>query len=305
MQAKHSLPVAESKARCATRGTKRGFTLIEVLVVVAIIALLVSILLPSLSRAREQTRAVTCSVNMRTCYQALLMYAQTSNDCFPWDATPVKRDNPHSPPAGANPWEFFHKIIQKGTPSRFTQWEKCPRITSPPANKFYASLDWYLCPKDQYYHTSSQTAERVFPDGSVMEVEYMLSYCVTYRVGYYDATWNGTATILPYKMSSVRPPSDKVIFSEFHDDLEDLAGANKPLADVPTWKHDVGATLNQGPFEVRHMDGANAIYLDGHNQFHRKSRTSQWKGLPSTYACVYGKLSSPLVMHESRPDPGF
>lgn len=305
MQAAHSRRSVELKAPRSVRKKRRGFTLIEVLVVVAIIALLVSILLPSLSRAREQARSLTCSVNMRTCHQALFMYAQSSNDCFPWDATPVNASNPSSPPAGANPWEFFHKFIQKGTPSRFTRWEKCPRITSPTAGTFYAALEWYLCPKDQYYHTSSQTAERTFPDGSVMKVEYMLSYCVTYRVGYYDATWNGSPTILPYKTASVRPQSSKAIFSEFHDDLEDLAGANKPLATVPTWKKDVGATLNQGSFEVRHMDGANVIYLDGHNQFHRKSRTSQWKGLPSTYECVYGVLSSPLVIHESRPDPGF
>lgn len=55
--------------------TRRGFTLIEVLVVVAIIALLISILMPSLARARAETRSVVCRSNMRQVMQGQLLYA--------------------------------------------------------------------------------------------------------------------------------------------------------------------------------------------------------------------------------------
>ncbi|MBN1347622.1 MAG: prepilin-type N-terminal cleavage/methylation domain-containing protein [Phycisphaerae bacterium] len=60
-------------------GQGRAFTLIELLVVVAIIALLISILLPSLSRAREMARASVCSSNMRQLYMAWTYYAQDHN----------------------------------------------------------------------------------------------------------------------------------------------------------------------------------------------------------------------------------
>lgn len=57
------------------RGSRAsGFTLIEVLVVVAIIALLISILLPSLNRAREQARATVCLANLHRLGHAGLFY---------------------------------------------------------------------------------------------------------------------------------------------------------------------------------------------------------------------------------------
>ncbi len=65
---------------------RRGFTLIEVLVVVAIIALLISILIPSLSEARRVSKKTVCLHNLHDIGIAAHAYLTTNQDTFPYIA---------------------------------------------------------------------------------------------------------------------------------------------------------------------------------------------------------------------------
>jgi prepilin-type N-terminal cleavage/methylation domain-containing protein len=74
-----------------TPATKRGFTLIELLVVISIIALLVSILMPALARARNTARRVLCLSNLHNMGLAFAQYANDNKSMMPpqsWDGAP-------------------------------------------------------------------------------------------------------------------------------------------------------------------------------------------------------------------------
>lgn len=60
-----------------------GFTLLELLVVIGLIALLASLLLPAVTASRRQARTLQCAMNMRRICTALLMYASETGRRFP------------------------------------------------------------------------------------------------------------------------------------------------------------------------------------------------------------------------------
>jgi prepilin-type N-terminal cleavage/methylation domain-containing protein/prepilin-type processing-associated H-X9-DG protein len=84
-----------------------GFTLVELLVVIAVIAILIAILLPAMAQAQRSALSVKCLSNIRQITQATIMYANENKGLVPGVAYPAGR-NPDS--------DYYCSTLHIGTP---------------------------------------------------------------------------------------------------------------------------------------------------------------------------------------------
>jgi prepilin-type N-terminal cleavage/methylation domain-containing protein len=91
---------------------KNAFTLIELLMVIAIIALLIAILVPTLQRVRNQTRAVICQSNLRQWGTVLALYADENEGRLPILSS------------GTVLWFFRGSWLPEGDPNRPRVFQK-------------------------------------------------------------------------------------------------------------------------------------------------------------------------------------
>jgi len=127
------------------RNKSKAFTLVELLVVISIIALLIAMLLPALSRARESAKRVNCMSNLRQCGVALYLWAQdhrghllpnrTTAGSWPYNLSNSRESfYPTVSPVTNNPgWndKTFPLLLERYSGNNSRIWA-CPNIDWPP-----------------------------------------------------------------------------------------------------------------------------------------------------------------------------
>jgi len=114
---------------------RNAFTLVELLVVIGIIALLISILLPSLNRARASANSVDCQARLRQIGMGLQLYVTQSQGVFPWGM--LNHGAPHlagtvNPYPNEQWWKWHYTVSQMlgtdGMPNNQSYWPYNNRV---------------------------------------------------------------------------------------------------------------------------------------------------------------------------------
>jgi prepilin-type N-terminal cleavage/methylation domain-containing protein/prepilin-type processing-associated H-X9-DG protein len=254
-----------------------GFTLIEVLVVVAIIALLVAILLPSLAAAKRQARIVVCAGNLHVISQGLVFYAQASMDDMPAgyaindDGTLKYSDTDKAQTMyDLNTFEFLYAAIQKASPKKAA-------LVDGSKTGWTIRLPAYSCPDDRMQHESSQRPMKM-PDGTMANVQFSLSYGANLSVMAADLTDMDDRKYVKgaAKLSKIGSPSQ---ITSHYDNGDD--GNRKQFQGG--WVLSDGMAdhgMGQCTFEVHHKTGNNFLFLDSHVSFHNLNYKAPTYGLP-------------------------
>jgi prepilin-type N-terminal cleavage/methylation domain-containing protein/prepilin-type processing-associated H-X9-DG protein len=131
---------------------RRAFTLVELLVVIGIIALLISILLPSLNKARRQARAVQCASNMRQIAAAMIQYINVNKGHLP----PVQISSGGTGDNYPQGWWWANELVLQ-------KYIQAPNFYDSSGNKQITTQSAFFCPEGAWDEATNASGHPAYP----------------------------------------------------------------------------------------------------------------------------------------------
>ena len=220
-----------------------GFTLIELLVVISIIALLISILMPALNKAREQATGSVCLGNQKALVLAWIMYADENDDRLCYGRIHEYSDARKfmlavRPPMRSTDLDDYPSYAET------TQADRERGIQAGKLYKYINTVEVYHCPGDK------RNIKKPPPS------DVYRSYAITHGLAG-EFTWSHI------KLSTINRPSDKYVFVEEWQDGTLYAYSASAWA-LPFF---LGDTWGD-PLAIWHNKRSTLSFADGHAEMH-------------------------------------